>query len=110
MPCYCNDIRKIDKDIQTLNSMIAKLNAIAGKDSAQTSLLNRLSGSAVSSVTPDNIQTLAEKTGRLNAKIADNRSAMTRRVTNEINSLRNRLSSLQTADKNYHNSLLVKGR
>jgi len=110
MQCYCNDISKINKDIETLKNMLSKINTMSGKDSTQDSTLARLSSNAASAVTPDNIQSLTEKTSKLNTKISDNRSAMSRRVDNEINTLNNKLSNLKTADKNYHDSQLAKGK
>ena len=106
MPCYCNDISRINKDIQTLNSMLNKVNSISSRDTNQNSVQKSLSANAVGSATPANISSLSEKTGRLNEKIATNRANMSRRISSEISSLRTRLSSLQTADRRYHDSLI----
>jgi len=110
MPCYCNDISNINKDIQILNRMLAKVNSLSNNDASQTSLLTRLSSNARSAATPDNIHALTEKSSNLNNRIANNRESMSRRITTEINTLKTRLTSLRTADERYHDLLLMKGR
>jgi len=110
MRCYCNDIRRINQDIQTLNSLASKTNSLSQTDSTQVSALITLSSNAASSATPENIPFLAERTRKLNEKITANQTALPRRIANEISSLQSKLYSLQASDRAYHDSLAARKR
>jgi len=109
LPCYHNDISNIEIDIKTLNGMKSMLKSISDKDSAIVSSLTRLSNDARGSVTPSNINLLAEKISKLNKKTSDNQSVMSQRITCEINSLNRILNTLRKADESYHDSLISRG-
>jgi len=104
MPCYCNDIRKIDKDITTLNSMVSKANSISGRNSTQKTTLKTTSGNAGSSAKPANISSLADAITKSQDKMISNTSSMSSRISNELNSLKNKRSTLKTQDKRFHDA------
>lgn len=102
MGCRCGEIARCKSDINTLSSVINRLEELDYYDSSIGNMLNNLADCSKASVSPDNIGELLEKETSLNNSVNTARNDIVSQCMSEIVKLQNSCTYMEIEDNDYH--------
>lgn len=102
MECRCGDIARCRNDINTLSSLIGKLEALSADDDSIGNMLNNLAGCSEASVTPINIGELVAREITLHNPVSNGRNSIINQCRGELARLQSSCAHMEIEDRDYH--------
>lgn len=104
MGCYCSEIPRCERDIETIQNIQQKLIGMSMRNLTILTQQVLLSGVSAAAITPDNIGSLQDALQKMNVPITENVTDMLTLCSNKISSLQIELSSMRASDRAHHES------